>query len=176
EHEHPAEQHQQAVGGGGTGWSALGQVGLERPPGPAALAAQQPAAEGGGGEYEHERPGRSDHAPDRDQHRDLHDRNGDEERDNDQQTAHDQPVRRRVSARLMAAIRACTPQTVTRQSASRTIAEFILLAPRSRSAKVIGTSATRNPLRCARQARSTWKQYPCEETVSRSIFSRAAMR
>ena len=43
--------------------------------------------------------------------------------------------------------RAWLPQTVTRHSASRTIEELILLAPRSRSANVIGTSATRKPLR-----------------------------
>ena len=54
--------------------------------------------------------------------------------------------------------RCLTPHSVTRHSASRTIAPLILLSPRSRSANVIGTSTTRKPARTARQTRSTWKQ------------------
>ena len=51
-----------------------------------------------------------------------------------------------------------SPHQVTRHSASSTIARLILDSPRSRSRKVIGTSTTRQPVRQACQARSTWKQ------------------
>jgi hypothetical protein len=47
---------------------------------------------------------------------------------------------------------------VTRTNASLTIERLILLLPKARSVKVMGTSATRAPARTARQAQSTWKQ------------------
>jgi hypothetical protein len=51
-----------------------------------------------------------------------------------------------------------TAHHVTRHSASATIARLILLSPRSRSMKVIGTSTMWKPRRQVCQARSTWKQ------------------
>src|SRR5207249_10680769 len=48
--------------------------------------------------------------------------------------------------------RVAKPQTVTRTSASTTMALLILLAPRSRSTKVIGTSVTVSPARMVRRA------------------------
>src|SRR5690606_17040983 len=90
---------------------------------------------------------------------------------------HSRPrLTRRSPAWRSARLRAWTPQRVTRHSASRTMLELILLAPRWRSVNVIGTSTTRRPSRWARQARSTWKQYPWDATESMSILSSTGIR
>ena len=68
------------------------------------------------------------------------------------------------------------PHTVTRHSASTTIDRLILDSPRSRSTNVIGTSTTRKPARQACQARSTWKQYPCEATSPSGSAARTSLR
>src|SRR5262249_2039051 len=59
---------------------------------------------------------------------------------------------------LLPGHRRAIPHSATRQNASATIALLILLVPRSRSTKVIGTSVTVIPARMVRRARSIWKQ------------------
>src|SRR6185437_10996389 len=54
--------------------------------------------------------------------------------------------------------RFATPQRATRTSASSITARLILLLPRARSVKVIGTSVTLPPLDTVRSVRSIWKQ------------------
>ena len=106
---------------------------------------------------------RADQLGHQDDRSDLHDGRDDEE--HECQEAHvcaASASSRGRSVRCAAAsacrVRLRAPQTVTRHSASATMARFILLAPNSRSTNVIGTSARRSPLRTARIARSTWKQ------------------
>ena len=63
-----------------------------------------------------------------------------------------------------------------RHNASATINGLILLAPRSRSTNVIGTSTIRTPARYANRDNSTWNEYPCEHTDSRRIARSADNR
>jgi hypothetical protein len=51
-----------------------------------------------------------------------------------------------------------------------------LLRPTVRSLKAIGTSITRAPARTARQAQSTWKQYPWLATSSKGSLPIRSIR
>src|SRR5262249_47526656 len=138
----------------------------EPPPRPDSLPRHQPAAEHGQRQQRGESPRQADELDHRDEHDDLYHRRHDGSQ-TDQRYAAQAGSAQTGGAffpppnpRFTAAPRACAPHPATRQNASRTMLELILLAPRSRSANVIGTSTIRNPLRCDRHPRSIWKQYP----------------